>query len=335
VFELLPKGVLVAALERLGLVTTAPVTSASRRSPALWSVLNAFSIDAGVVRLWATHPVERVRGFMLSPRLQPGLQAAAGVLHPPDLLPEISAQVVNGGELDRGFVAGFVDLTGAPLPREEVALHRLLVDEALAPDLTYQRAGSVLRAAYDPPFFATYFYGLDVVGHAFLPYARPSLFGNVDPQAARRYGRVVERYAALLGEWSADLVERRRPSDIVIFVSGYGMEPATLGDRLVGLLSGRGSIGGTHERAPDGYFIAIGEGIRPGATLRGASVVDVAPTILYLMGLPVARDMDGRVLTEILDEDFARAHPLTFIPTYGETLSPPVPEATPADAASH
>ena len=31
----------------------------------------------------------------------------------------------------------------------------------------------------------------------------------------------------------------------------------------------------------------------------------------------MARDMDGRVLTEILEEDFARAHPLTFIPSYG------------------
>jgi predicted AlkP superfamily phosphohydrolase/phosphomutase len=324
VFDLLPKGVLVAALERLKLVRTAPVTSAARRRPALWNTLNAFSIEAGVVRLWATHPVERVRGFMLSPRLQPRPRSAAGLLHPPDLLPEVAAQVVTGRDLDRAFVAGFVDMSGATTA-EDQQLHQLLVDQALAPDLTYQRAGELLRSAYDPPFFATYFYGLDVVGHAFLPYAQPSLFGNVDAEDARRYGRVVERYATLVGEWVADLVERRRPSDIVILVSGYGMEPATLSDRLVALVSGRGSIGGTHERAPDGYFVAIGEGIRPGAVLRGASVVDVAPTILYLMGLPVARDLDGRVLTEILEEDYARTHPLTFIPSYGPVG--PLPEA--------
>jgi hypothetical protein len=46
------------------------------------------------------------------------------------------------------------------------------------------------------------------------------------------------------------------------------------------------------------------------------------------MGLPVARDLDGRVLTEILEEDFARAHPLTLIPSYGGLTS-----ATPAPAA--
>ena len=83
-----------------------------------------------------------------------------------------------------------------------------------------------------------------------------------------------------------------------------------------------------------------GDGVRAGAALRGASVLDVAPTILYLMGLPVARDMEGRVLTEIVTEDFARSHPLTFIPSYeqlavtpftGELLKdlPPLPDEAP------
>jgi predicted AlkP superfamily phosphohydrolase/phosphomutase len=318
-FELLPKGVFVSLLERLHLVRTEPVTAAARRRPALWNALNAFSVDVGVVRLWTTHPVERVRGFMLSPRmhLRPAVKPEE-LLHPPDLYPEVLAQVVAADEVDRALVSEFIDRAAGPLGTpDDDHLRRRLVEEALAPDLTYRRAGAVLRSAYDPPFFATYFYGLDVVGHTFLPFARPGVFGNVDAESARRYGRVVDRYVALLGEWTVELVEHRRPSDVVIFVSGYGMEPATLGDRLVALVSGRGPLGGTHEGAPDGYFLAVGEGIRPGAVLHAASVVDVAPTILYLMGLPVARDMDGRVLTEILEEDFARAHPLTFIPSYG------------------
>jgi hypothetical protein len=324
VFELLPKGVLVAALERLGAVTTTPVTSASRRRPALWNALNAFAVDAGLVRLWATHPVERVRGFVLSPRVHHRSSSAAPgeLLHPPELLPEVMAQVVTGGDVDRAFVSEFLERSPSGASEDD-PLRRRLVDEALAPDLTYQRAGALLRSAYDPPFFATYIYGLDVVGHTFLPFARPSLFGNVDADEARRYGRVVDRYATLVGEWVADVVERRRPTDVVLLVSGYGMEPATLRDRLIALLSGRGAIGGQHARAPDGYVIAVGDGIRPGATPRAASVVDIAPTILYLMGLPVARDMDGRVLTEILDEEFARAHPLTFIPSYGALRAEP------------
>ncbi len=318
VFELLPKGLLVSFLERAGLVSRAPVTAAARRRPAVWNTLNAFAVDTGLVRLWVTHPVERVRGFMLSPRfhLRSPAEKAADLLHPPDLLAEVQAQRVRGEDVDRALVSEFIDVAVPPGPEDD-ALRRELVEQALAPDLTYRRAGSMLREAYDPPFFAMYFYGLDVVGHAFLPFAHPGFFGNVEAEAARRYGRVIERYMTLVGEWVVDLVEHRRPSDIVVFVSGYGMEPATPLDRIVAFATGRQRIGGVHDRAPDGYFIVVGEGIRPGAAVGAASVLDVTPTLLYLMGLPVARDLDGRVLTEILDEDFARSHPLTFIPSYG------------------
>jgi hypothetical protein len=73
--------------------------------------------------------------------------------------------------------------------------------------------------------------------------------------------------------------------------------------------------------------------------IEHASVLDLAPTILYLMGLPVARDMEGRVLVELLDERSSRAA-VTFIPSY-ESLAvapahpgsepdiPPLPDEVP------
>ena len=55
---------------------------------------------------------------------------------------------------------------------------------------------------------------------------------------------------------------------------------------------------GCHRRY--GIFIARGPEVRPGDTVEGARILDLAPTILHLMGLPVPDDMDGRVLTEAL-----------------------------------
>ena len=49
-----------------------------------------------------------------------------------------------------------------------------------------------------------------------------------------------------------------------------------------------------------GIFIAWGANVRAGMTLSDASIMDLAPTILHLMDLPVPEDMDGRVLTEAL-----------------------------------
>ena len=325
-FELLPKGALVGLLEKAGLVSTAPVTASSRKRRALWNAFNAFGIQTGIVRFWATYPPEKVQGFMLSNyfhRLHNDGARAAETLYPPDLLAEVQGRAVDAADVDRALVAQFVDLSGEQ-PSDQVPWRRDLVERALAPDMTYQRAGAVLRAAYDPPFFATYFYGFDVVGHTYTRFAKPDLFGDVAPEDVRRYGRVVDHYLAYLSEWVGDLEKSLRPDEVLIVISGYGMEPAPPWRRLLSWLTGGSDSSGTHDRAPDGFFIAVGDGVRPGAMLQKASVLDVAPTILYLMGLPVARDMEGRVLTEILDEDFARAHPLTFVPSYESLAVTPV-----------
>ena len=55
---------------------------------------------------------------------------------------------------------------------------------------------------------------------------------------------------------------------------------------------------------------------RPAARSR-ASVLDLTPTILYYLGLPVGRDMDGFARTDLFRETFTASRPITFIPTYG------------------
>lgn len=55
---------------------------------------------------------------------------------------------------------------------------------------------------------------------------------------------------------------------------------------------------GCHRR--EGIFIAAGPGIKAGVALPEENILDLAPTILHLLGEPVPRIMDGRVLTEAL-----------------------------------
>ncbi len=64
----------------------------------------------------------------------------------------------------------------------------------------------------------------------------------------------------------------------------------------------RRGISGTHRM--NGIFLAYGPDIRPGLQVDGAQIIDLAPTILHLMGEPVPSHMDGRVLTEILPETY-------------------------------
>jgi predicted AlkP superfamily phosphohydrolase/phosphomutase len=50
-----------------------------------------------------------------------------------------------------------------------------------------------------------------------------------------------------------------------------------------------------------GVLIACGPHIAKGAAVSKAHIVDLAPTVLHVLGCPIPDDMDGRVLTEILD----------------------------------
>ena len=50
--------------------------------------------------------------------------------------------------------------------------------------------------------------------------------------------------------------------------------------------------------------------------LTSANVADLAPTLLVLAGEPVARDMDGRVLSEAFDERFAESASVPIVTTF-------------------
>jgi predicted AlkP superfamily phosphohydrolase/phosphomutase len=60
-----------------------------------------------------------------------------------------------------------------------------------------------------------------------------------------------------------------------------------------------------------GIFYAVGPGLRKGAAVEGARLLDVTPTVLYQFGLPLTEDMDGRVLEEIFTEEFRSGRSVT------------------------
>ena len=65
----------------------------------------------------------------------------------------------------------------------------------------------------------------------------------------------------------------------------------------------------------NGILIARGKKIKTASTLEGAEIADVAPTVLYAMGLPVPEDMDGRILLDL------------FLPSHVESCPPQYSEA--------
>ncbi len=72
----------------------------------------------------------------------------------------------------------------------------------------------------------------------------------------------------------------------------------------------------------EGVLFARGPHIRKGVELEPADVIDIAPTVLYAMGLPVQGTMDGRALTELFDPEYVATTPVVV----DNIPEPPDPE---------
>jgi len=78
----------------------------------------------------------------------------------------------------------------------------------------------------------------------------------------------------------------------------------TLDDRALESSENTTRPSGIHR--DQGILICVGDHIRGGNLLSGARITDLAPTILYMLGLPIPSDMDGKILFGMFDEDFVK-----------------------------
>lgn len=76
-------------------------------------------------------------------------------------------------------------------------------------------------------------------------------------------------------------------------------------------LMARSALFNAHHRI-DGMIAFSGPSVRTGR-LGAHNIVDVAPTVLYLLGYPIPENMDGRVITQALTRDFLDSHPVRAV----------------------
>jgi hypothetical protein len=75
-----------------------------------------------------------------------------------------------------------------------------------------------------------------------------------------------------------------------------------------GLFESSGFESGSHRR--DGVLVMNGPIFKKGLQFPTASIMDVAPSILYALGVSVDSDMDGKVLTDWFEEEFVEQSPV-------------------------
>jgi predicted AlkP superfamily phosphohydrolase/phosphomutase/Flp pilus assembly protein TadD len=279
-----------------------PISGNSRSVPAVWNLASAAGRKVGVVGWWASHPAEEVNGFFVSDHASPILFDALpleGATYPAALSAGVAQVSARDGRVAAADLVPFLQMlpseiaaalgSGGGMENPVVALSRVLAATRVT-----QR---IARDLYDrnlPDLTAVYFEGTDEVGHVFASYTppRPACSTVRDADAAR-YERVVAAYYGvvdrILGQWM-----RRAEEDgaALVVTSDHGFKWGD--DRPCGFASGNWSTAAFWHR-PEGVFAAWGPGVAPGVS--GArptvSILDVAPTILGLLGVPADPRMPG------------------------------------------
>jgi len=90
--------------------------------------------------------------------------------------------------------------------------------------------------------------------------------------------------------------------DIVIEPSEYFYLGREKGENLAEL----DWASGDHDR--DGVLIAYGKDIMEDKRISGQKIIDIAPTVLYSLGLPIPDDMDGKVLIDLFNKEFLKVN---------------------------
>jgi predicted AlkP superfamily phosphohydrolase/phosphomutase len=100
--------------------------------------------------------------------------------------------------------------------------------------------------------------------------------------------------------------------DVLFVAKDY----AVLGRQLFGarrwIATSENQANGFHRT--NGIFISVGSHIKKRNSIKGASIADVMPTVLYAMGESLPDDLDGRVLGEIFDGGFLDTNPIRYEP---------------------
>ena len=292
---LLPAYCLSHALVRLGLVREEPHTSGAWHARPLWSILSNAGVPSGIVRWPLTYPAGPVLGFTVSDRddLFSAAQPPSGrhAVYPPEILADVRAVLEEDGD-------GGGDGTA--------------VARSAARDRRYARAARSLIARHRPRVAALRFRAIDTAVHWHYEGAESGTFRGNGAGRGRANAQEIERaYAdadAQVGEALGSLV----PGDLLLVVSGFGMERLNPAKGLLARLLGDPVLPGGHDRAPDGFLLAYGRSIQPGRLPPG-SIVDVTPTVLYFAGVPIGRDMDGFARTDLFTAEFTAERPIAFI----------------------
>jgi predicted AlkP superfamily phosphohydrolase/phosphomutase len=282
-------------LEILGLLHTSPTSSLDRKVPALWNIFSIAGLKVGLIRYPVTWPAEKVNGILISDRFE--YSPLEHRFYPSEI-----QEIVGSVQIEP-------QLQNHDLIKKYPEIRKYFISDKITEELSIR-----LMKNIDFNLFIIYLTGTDAVGHLYWKYYQPeSMVYKPSKPEIEKYKDLIPDYYDYMDNMIGRIIAQAKGYTIII-ASDHGMEAQP---RLL-LGSYMGMPSGNHNLKQPGILLLTGSSIHRGLKLNKISVTDLAPTILALAGLPVAKDMDGRIISEAFDSKYLVDMEFESIPTYGK-----------------
>jgi tetratricopeptide (TPR) repeat protein len=299
-----------------------PIGRHYRKVDAFWNMLSSYGQRVDVVGWLATDPAESIHGVMITDQFgyvayAPGdtARAQASSVSPPQRRDEMTARVVHAPDVSARDIARFVHLSDT-----EIARHRGVFDpkdpvnnmiHLYSSTSTYRNIALHLLETDGPDVLAVYFEWVDAMSHLFMLHAPPRM-PDVNQAEYNRYKDAVEQAYLLQDEILGDIMAKMDDRTVLMVISDHGFRSGSV------RLKNRPEIWAGNAakwHRIEGLVAFYGAGVRRGASIEGASILDVAPTVLALMGLPRAQDMPGKAITSAFTDEVVGSFSTEAMPT--------------------
>ena len=331
-------------------------TGNQRRTEAVWNIATDAGKSVQIVNWWATWPAEAVDGELVSNHFTKVRRARIEEATYPEALYE---ELRPLADMEDELVQEEMRSAGIPVyspgmlegvfrPSDNFLRRFRASVDLFAEDLLVERVAThLMETRGQRDLFGVIFRNADIFSHFLwrfidlrlatqvydlLNERRVPLSPEIEQRMDQAYAAVLESVYVHEDRRLGRFLERAGPDTVVVVVSDHGFQFRNYGFYHYALgPPGARAPGSVETLAPPGVVFLWGPPIRAGTELTDPSVFDVTPTILYLMGLPVGRDMDGRVLVEALSPELLATRPVEWTPTHDKGRRGGEPRRSPVD----
>lgn len=279
-----------------------PVSCTSRKVKAIWNILTHEGYKTHLVGWWPSYPAEPINGICVSnhfaeattPLYTDNWNLAPSHVHPIEHYDTLRKLRLHPNELTWAHLLPFLP-NGIDKTKENPKLLNTIAI-LLAQCSTYHAVTTWILENQDWDFCGLYMDTIDKAAHEFMKF-HPPYQAHLDEAEFLTYKDVMIGFYRYHDMMLERLLELAGQDAHIMLVSDHGFYADHR--RLEKLPND--PMAPALEHSPYGVFCLKGEGIKQDERVYGASLLDITPTILTLFGLPLGKDMAGKVITQAFE----------------------------------